>query len=110
MYGLNLSGAPGGVEEVLVILEGIHQPIPTGAAPEDKMASPLPAPPSDDKQVTGVPAGPGQTEADKTIAEVRAVGQGRTACLWRHVFQHAEFRGETTSAEASSTCSWNQHQ
>lgn len=72
---LNLSGAPGGVEEVLVILEGIHQPIPTGAAPDDKMASPLPAPPSDDKQVTGVPAGPGQTEADKTIQRYEQLGK-----------------------------------
>ena len=27
---LNLSGAPGGVEEVLVVLHGVHQPIPAG--------------------------------------------------------------------------------
>jgi rod shape-determining protein MreC len=72
---LNLSGAPGGVEEVLVILDGVHQPIPTAALPDDKMVPPLPPPPPDDKQVTGVPAGPGQTEADKTIQKYEQLGK-----------------------------------
>jgi rod shape-determining protein MreC len=72
---LNLSGAPGGAEEVLVVLDGVHQPIPTGAVPEEKMAPPLPAPPPDDKQTTGVQSGSGQTEADKTLQKYEQLGK-----------------------------------
>jgi rod shape-determining protein MreC len=72
---LNLSGAPGGAEEVLVVLDGVHQPIPTGAVPEEKMAPPLQPPPPDDKETTGVPSGPGQTEADKTLQKYEQLGK-----------------------------------
>jgi len=72
---LNLSGAPGGAEEVLVILEGIHQPIPVGANPEERLASPLPAPPPDTKETTGVQPGSGQTEADKTLLKYQQLGK-----------------------------------
>ena len=75
---LNLSGTPSGVEEVLVVLDGVHQPIPTGAVPEDKMASPLAPPPPDDKQqVTGVAQPPvtGQTEADKMLQKYQELGK-----------------------------------
>lgn len=72
---LNLSGAPGGVEEVLVVLEGVHQPIPTAVPPEEKMAPPLVPPPPDSKDLTGVPAGPGQTEADKMIQKYEQLGK-----------------------------------
>ena len=72
---LNLSGAPSGAEEVLVVLEGIHQPIPVGVPPEEKMAPPLPAPPPDNKENTGVPSGAGQTEADKTVQKYQQLGK-----------------------------------
>jgi rod shape-determining protein MreC len=70
---LNLSGAPGGAEEVLVVLDGVHQPIPTAVLPEDKMASPLPPPP-DDRQITSAP-GTVQTEADKLVQKYQQLGK-----------------------------------
>jgi rod shape-determining protein MreC len=72
---LNLSGAPGGAEEVLVVLDGVHQPIPTGVIPEEKMAPPLPPPPPDDKETTGVQPGTGQTEADKMVQKYQQLGK-----------------------------------
>jgi len=41
---LNLSGAPGGAEQVLVVLKGVHQAIPN-APPEETTAAMLPVPP-----------------------------------------------------------------
>jgi rod shape-determining protein MreC len=72
---LNLSGAPGGAEEVLVVLDGVHQPIPIGAVPEEKMVSPLPPPPPDSKETTGVQTGGGQTEADRTLQKYQELGK-----------------------------------
>jgi rod shape-determining protein MreC len=72
---LNLSGAPGGAEEVLVVLDGVHQPIPTGAVPEEKMATPLPAPAPDYKETPGVQPGSAQTEADKTLQKYQQLGK-----------------------------------
>ncbi len=43
---LNLSGSPAGVDEVLVVLAGVHQSIPTAAVMEDSTAKMLPLPAS----------------------------------------------------------------
>jgi rod shape-determining protein MreC len=72
---LNLSGSPGSVEEVLVVLDGFHQPIPVGAVPDEKMAPPLPPPPPDAKETAGVPTGNGQTEADRTLQKYQELGK-----------------------------------
>jgi rod shape-determining protein MreC len=72
---LALSGAPGGVEEVLVVLDGEHQPIPTGVPPEEKMAKPLPPPPLDDKVTSGSQPGTAQTEADKLVQKYQQLGK-----------------------------------
>jgi rod shape-determining protein MreC len=72
---LELSGAPGGAEEVLVVLDGVHQAIPSVAAVEEKMAPPLPPPPPDGKENTGLPSGSGQTEADKTLQKYQELGK-----------------------------------
>ncbi len=72
---LNLSGAPSGVEEVLVVLEGVHQPIPVNVAPEEKMATPLPPPPPDSKETTNAAPGTGQTEADKMVQKYEQLGK-----------------------------------
>jgi rod shape-determining protein MreC len=70
---LNLSGAPGGVEEVLVVLQGVHQPIPVGAVVEDASKA-LPPPPtelgSDGKQPKMT-----QTEADKVVQKYEQIGK-----------------------------------
>jgi rod shape-determining protein MreC len=70
---LSLSGAPGGVEEVLVVLQGIHQPIPTEPAPIETTMRSLPPPPSPAGGEAGAPRS--QTEADKTLAKYQAVGK-----------------------------------
>jgi len=71
---LNLSGAPGGVEEVLVVLDGEHQPIPTEVPAEEKMAKPLPPPPID-KVTSGEKPGGAQTEADKLVQKYEQLGK-----------------------------------
>jgi rod shape-determining protein MreC len=71
---LNLSGAPGGAEEVLVVLDGVHQPIPTGAVPEEKVAKPL-LPPPDEKENGGSQPGTVQTEADKLLQKYKQLGK-----------------------------------
>jgi len=71
---LALSGAPGGVEEVLVVLDGEHQPIPTELPPEEKMAKPLPPPP-DDKITSASQTGSAQTEADKLVKKYQQLGK-----------------------------------
>ena len=43
---LSLSGAPGGADEVLVVIEGAHQQIPS-TPPQQRIAKMLPAPPSE---------------------------------------------------------------
>jgi rod shape-determining protein MreC len=72
---LALSGAPSGVEEVLVVLDGEHQPIPTGVPAEEKMAKPLPPPPPDDKVTSGAQPGAAQTEADKLVQKYQQLGK-----------------------------------
>lgn len=70
---LNLSGTPGGVEEVLVVLHGVHQPIPS-APPENTAAVTLASPPSetgDDAAHTAKP----QTQADKIVQKYEAIGK-----------------------------------
>ncbi len=70
---LDLSGAPGGVEDVLVLLKGVHQAIPT-APPEDTASVMLPSPPPE----TGNDAAEtpkSQTEADKIQQKYQEIGK-----------------------------------
>ena len=71
---LDLSGAPGGVEEVLVILQGVHQAIPAAAPVLDEpVAKMLPPPPqAGDKGAASVKP---QTEADKVIEKYGDIGK-----------------------------------
>jgi rod shape-determining protein MreC len=75
---LNLSGGPGGVEEVLVVLQGVHQPIPVGPVVEDAAMKALPPPPqepgNDSKQPNNQPR-PTQTEADKVVQKYQQIGK-----------------------------------
>jgi rod shape-determining protein MreC len=69
---LNLSGAPGSIDEVLVVLEGIHQQIPA-VPPEQQMVKSLPAPPEDapvDQQTRKL-----ATEADKIRQKYQQLGK-----------------------------------
>lgn len=69
---LNLSGAPGGVEEVLVVLQGVHQAIPNTPVEEETAAS-MPPPPPDDE--TGKPEVKPQTQADKIVQHYQELGK-----------------------------------
>ncbi len=70
---LNLSGAPGGAEEVLVVLKGVHQAIPNAPAEQTLTAS-LPAPPAETGEDSGSSATP-QTEADKIVQKYGSIGK-----------------------------------
>lgn len=69
---LNLSGAPGGAEEVLVVLQGIHQNIPTEPPVLQAGTRTLP-PPSPEKG--SAPTAKPQTEADKVLAKYQSLGK-----------------------------------
>lgn len=75
---LNLSGAPGGVEEVLVVLQGVHQPIPVGAVVEDAAIKALPPPPGEpgnDSKQPNRQTKTTQTEADKVVQKYEQIGK-----------------------------------
>jgi rod shape-determining protein MreC len=71
---LSLSGAPGGAEEVLVVLQGVHRDIPTVPVVERSNATLLPPPPAE-----GGPNGQQnpkpQTEADKILQRYAQIGK-----------------------------------
>ncbi len=71
---LNLSGAPGGAEEVLVVLQGVHQQIPAAPVLQEAAVKMLPAPPPDSGQKDTAASKP-QTEADKVIEKYDALGK-----------------------------------
>jgi rod shape-determining protein MreC len=70
---LKLSGAPGGVEEVLVVLHGVHQELPTEPPVETATAT-LPAPPPETKTESAAVAKP-QTQADKIEQQYAEIGE-----------------------------------
>jgi rod shape-determining protein MreC len=72
---LNLSGAPGGVEEVLVVLAGVHQAIPPGPVEDDSATKMLPPPPMEKGNDSGQQPGTVQTEADKVVQKYQQLGK-----------------------------------
>ncbi|MGC2658581.1 MAG: rod shape-determining protein MreC [Bryobacteraceae bacterium] len=71
---LDLSGAPGGVEQVLVVLEGVHQEIPD--APVENTPDKLLPPPPDGGDDVTTNAKP-QTEADKIVQKYAVIGKAQ---------------------------------
>lgn len=71
---LNLSGAPGGAEEVLVVLQGVHQPIPAAPVVEDEPIKTMPPPPPEGADIEAQAVKP-QTEADKIREKYDALGK-----------------------------------
>jgi rod shape-determining protein MreC len=62
------SGYEGGLEEVLIILEGVHEPIPDVPAPQAvAMQAPLP----EESAPVGVRSGPVATDADRIVDHYR---------------------------------------
>jgi rod shape-determining protein MreC len=76
------AGFAGGLEEVLVIIEGAHQAIPTGGPPSTEMAPLLPAPPGATEEAarTGGDS-PLQTDADRLKRKYREAGEA-----WNYKF------------------------
>ena len=70
---LTLSGAPGGAEEVLVVLQGIHRAIP--AEPQQQQVSVTTMPPPNDGKTGNVPSVRPQTEADKVVQKYQQIGK-----------------------------------
>lgn len=70
---INLSGSPGGIEEVLVVLQGVHTEIPK-AAPDPSIAALLPKPP-DEKAGEETGTGRPETQADKVLQHYAAIGK-----------------------------------
>jgi rod shape-determining protein MreC len=67
------SGLQGGLEEVLVILEGVHQAIPEGQAPDSKVH--LQAPPAESVQGADAAAAPVlSTDADRLRERYEKIG------------------------------------
>ncbi len=71
---LNLSGTPGAAEEVLVVLQGVHQPIPVAPVVDETSAKMLP-PPSSEADGKTAPAAKPQTEADKILQKYDTLGK-----------------------------------
>lgn len=69
---LNLSGAPGSADEVLVVIEGVHQQIPT-TPPQQQAAKSLPPPPPDTQGGQETPRL--ATEADKVKQRYEEMGK-----------------------------------
>jgi rod shape-determining protein MreC len=70
---LNLSGAPGGAEEVLVVLQGVHQNIPTTPPPVQQTTTKmLDLPP---EATTSAPVVKPQTEADRIVERYQSLGK-----------------------------------
>jgi rod shape-determining protein MreC len=90
------SALQGGVEEVLIVLEGVHQPIPTSTTPPSTETYVLPPPPPDNspsraaapvnnpdgtpKAAAAQPA-KGNTDADRLLERYQEIGQQQN-----HVF------------------------
>jgi rod shape-determining protein MreC len=74
---LNLSASPGAAEEVLVVVHGIHQQIPTTPPPpaaEELDVHMLPPAPKETGREAAADARP-QTEADKILARYDTIGK-----------------------------------
>jgi rod shape-determining protein MreC len=77
---LSPSGMQNGLEEVLVVIEGVHAPIPD--LPASNQAVHLIPPPPDSSPVTPVPMQPGPiSDADRVLEQTRKIGEAQN-----HVF------------------------
>ncbi len=68
------SGLQGGFEEVLVVLEGVHQPIPENAQASTALHLLAPPPPDENAQAPG-PDAPLTTDADRLLERYKKIGE-----------------------------------
>jgi rod shape-determining protein MreC len=72
---LNLSGNPEGVEEVLIVLQGVHRPIPTMPPADEAFSTRSLLPPPREAGTEAAFATKPQTEADKIVQKYVTVGK-----------------------------------
>jgi rod shape-determining protein MreC len=73
---LDPSGFQNGLEEVLIVLEGVHQQIPDLATASPAIHLTSPPPDGPEHTTTGMPSGPG-TEADRLREKYKAIGEAQ---------------------------------
>jgi rod shape-determining protein MreC len=95
---LNLSGAPGGVEEVLVVLQGVHRPIPAAPVPEETAVKTMPPPPPDSTDTEAQTAKP-QTEADKIREKYDSIGKEQNHVYGSYTSNVPNFNAKPASGQ-----------
>lgn len=98
---LSLSGSPAGADEVLVVLAGVHQVIPTAPVVEESTAKMLPPPPPDGGDSGAATVKP-QTEADKIIQKYDALGKEQGHAYGAYGSNLPNFNPKPAAAAASS--------
>lgn len=96
---LALSGAPGGAEEVLVVLQGMHRAIPAEAPVQQASVRTLPAPPEANKGSN--PAVRPQTEADKIVEKYQQLGKDQSHAYGGYGSGIPNFNSKTAPAGAA---------
>ena len=97
---LSLSGAPGGVEEVLVVLQGVHREIPTAPVVEQANATLLPPPPAE--AGNGAQASPKpETEADKIKQKYDQIGKDQNHVYGAYGSGVPQFNAKTPAPAAA---------
>lgn len=94
---INLSGSPGGIEEVLVVLQGIHTEIPNAPA-DQEAAAPLPKPP-DEKDSESDGTGKPQTQADKVMQHYADIGKQENHVFGAYGSKVPDFNPKPQQAE-----------
>jgi rod shape-determining protein MreC len=94
---LNLSGAPGGVDEVLVVLQGVHRQIPLAPVADESTAKMLPLPPPD-TSTDGTGGTKPQTEADKIVQKYDAIGKEQNHVYGGYMSNMPNFNAKEGSA------------
>ncbi|MBV9082762.1 MAG: rod shape-determining protein MreC [Acidobacteriaceae bacterium] len=101
---LNLSGNPGSVEQVLVVLQGVHRQIPAASPVEVATAKMLPAPPTETASPETETAKP-ETEADKILQKYQAIGKQENHVFGGYGSNIPDFNAKPASSTIGGTAS-----
>ena len=98
---LSLSGEPGGAEEVLVVLQGTHRPIPTEPPVQRASVQMIPPPPDSatDEKLNDRP----QTEADKILDKYQQVGKQQNHVYGGYGSNVPNFNSKALANDATSS-------
>lgn len=99
---LALSGAPGGAEEVLVVLKGVHRNIPLPPVVQQTTAAPLPEPPPEGGPESAQNPKP-QTEADKILQKYSEIGKDQNHVYGGYGSNLPNFNPKPAASAAATT-------